>query len=150
MRSRTSSPSTTAKPSRLEIIEPVGSDGEIVAALLANTSCADCIYLVWKAPATASGRIRAPTGGLSAKRDSSLIKPAATIWPAPLSFAATNPSFIIASSTSSRSPPRTADIPVFSKLAAFAIAFARSLTKRIASNSLITFATAAAVISPTE
>ena len=57
---------------------------------------------------------------------------------------------MIASRTSSRSPPRTADMPVFSKFAALPMAFARSLTKRIASNSLITFATAAAVISPTE
>ena len=76
--------------------------------------------------------------------------PAATICPPPLELAATSCAALIASRTSSSSPPRTAAIPVGDAAAAWAMPVARTRIKRIASSSLRIPESAAAVISPTE
>src|SRR5579875_3635620 len=67
---------------------------------------------VWNAPATASGRTRAPPGGSAASFSSASSAPAATICPAPLRLAAVSPAASIAATTSAGSPPSSADIPV--------------------------------------
>ncbi|CAB4596971.1 unannotated protein [freshwater metagenome] len=67
-----------------------------------------------------------------------------------MSFAATKPKSLIAFKTTVRSPPSTAAIPAGFSAAAFAISIPRARTNFIASISLITPASAAAVISPTE
>jgi hypothetical protein len=46
---------------------------------------------VWKAPATDSGRSRAPAGGSAANASSCPTVPAATIWPAPFTLAGVSP-----------------------------------------------------------
>ena len=106
--------------------------------------------LVWNAPATGSGRSRAPSGGSSWKVASSSIVPAATIWPAPLMLAGVRLCFSIAEMTASWSPPSTAVMPVSVTAAAAAMALPRSRTKTIACSADMTPAAAAAVISPTE
>ena len=100
---------------------------------------------VWKAPATLSGISRALAGGSSASAASCSRVPAATIWPGPLSLAAVRPCLSMAASTSSRSPPRTAVMPVGVTAAASAIALPRSRTSTIACSAVITRAPAAAV-----
>ena len=100
---------------------------------------------VWNAPATLSGISRAFSGGSSANAASCSMVPAATIWPGPLSLAAVRPCLSIAASTSSRSPPSTAVMPVGVAAAAPAIALPRSRTRTIACSAVITRAPAAAV-----
>ena len=76
--------------------------------------------------------------------------PAATIWPAPLLFAAVSPWLARAASTSSALPPMIAVIEVGVCALAAAIARPRSRTKTIACSAEMTPTPAAAVISPTE
>ena len=90
---------------------------------------------VWKAPATLSGIRRAFAGGSSANAASCSIVPAATIWPGPLSLAGVRPCLSSMPSTSSRSPPSTAVMPVGVAAAASAIALPRSRTRTMASSS---------------
>ncbi len=104
---------------------------------------------MWNAPATLSGISRALAGGSSANAASCSIVPAATTWPGPLSLAAVRPWRSITASTSSRSPPRTAVIPVAVVAAAAAIALPRSRTSTIACSAVMTRAPEAAVSSPT-
>ena len=104
---------------------------------------------VWNAPATASGRSRAPAGGSAANAASSSMVPAATIWPAALTLAGVSPCFSMAASTSSSAPPSTAVIPVSVIAAALAMARPRIPISRIASAGLITDAIAPAASSPT-
>ena len=108
------------------------------------------MYEVWKAPATCSGMTRARSGGVAASRARPSRDPAATTWPAPLTFAGTSPAVAIAASTSDGSPPRTALIPVGTSAAASAMNDARAETRDTASTSSRTPATAAALNSPTE
>ena len=117
------------------------------AAIARSGATAGSIKEVWNAPATASGRTRAPSG---ANCESASRFPAATICPAPLSFAATSPSSLIAASTTDLSPPRTAAIPAGAIDAALAISCPRRCTNFMASISVIVPASAAAAISPTE
>src|SRR3954454_2267108 len=93
--------------------------------------------------------IRAFAGGsdFSASRPSS--DPAATTWPPPLRLAGTSPCRSIAASTSSGSPPRTADIPVGVCAHERAIARPRTAVSAIAASTDRTPASAAAVSSPT-
>ena len=85
----------------------------------------------------------------SASLASCSMVPAATIWPAPLSLAGVRPCSASLASTSSRSPPRTAVMPVGVAAEAVAIALPRSRTNTIACSAVITPAPAAAAISPT-
>ena len=103
------------------------------------------MWTVWNAPATLSGIRRALAGGSSAKAASCSVVPAATTWPGPLSLAAVRPWRSMTARTSSRSPPRTAVIPVAVVAAASAIALPRSRTSTIACSAVITRAPAAAV-----
>src|ERR1019366_8978492 len=107
------------------------------------------MYRVWKAPATSRGRSRALAGGAAAKACRSVIRPAATICPAVLTFAGVRPCLARAASASSWSPPSTAVIPVGSAAEASAIAVARTRTSRSASSALITPAMTPAASSPT-
>ena len=93
---------------------------------------------------------RALAGGFSARALSWSRVPAATVWPAPLTFAAVAPQASIAARTSAGSPPTTALMPVGVAAAAAAMLLARSRTKVMASVSVSTPARADAVISPTE
>ena len=149
IRRSTSRPSWTTWPSRLEITGVRGSCVETERASEARWSTAGAMCVVWKAPATLSGISRALAGGSSANAASCSIVPAATTWPGPLSLAAVRPCRSIAASTSSRSPPRTAVMPVAVAAAASAIALPRSRTSTIACSAVITRAPAAAVSSPT-
>ena len=114
-----------------------------------RAATAGAIYRVWKAPATCSGRSRAPAGGSAAKDSRSAMAPAATICPAPLTLAGVRPWRAMAASTVSSSPPRTAVIPVGSAAAAAAMAAARTATRRMASFALSTPARTPAASSPT-
>ena len=111
-RLRVSWPLCTICPSRLEISRVRVSWVEIARASWASTSTAGRMCSVWKAPATLSGIRRAFSGPSSASLASCSIVPAATIWPAPLSLAGVSPCSASLASTSSRSPPRTAVMPV--------------------------------------
>ena len=86
----------------------------------------------------------------SASSASAAKSPAATICPAPLSFAATKFSPANTDKTSVRSPPRTADIPAGDAVATLAISTPRERTKERASLLLIAPESAAAANSPTE
>jgi len=119
------------------------------AAASRSAATAGAMCRVWKAPATCSGRSRAPAGGSAAKASSSARVPAATIWPAPLTFAGVRPCRAIAASTASWSPPSTAVIPVGSAAAAAAMARPRTATSRIASSAVSTPAMTPAASSPT-
>ena len=149
MRRSTSRPSWTIWPSRLEITGVRGSWVETDRASEARRSTAGAMWTVWNAPATLSGIRRALAGGSSAKAASCSVVPAATTWPGPLSLAAVRPWRSMTARTSSRSPPRTAVIPVAVVAAASAIALPRSRTSTIACSAVITRAPAAAVSSPT-
>ncbi len=104
---------------------------------------------VWKAPATCSGRRRAFAGGSAAKAASCSSVPATTIWPAPFSFAAVSPCSSALATTSSRSPPSTAVMPVAVTAEAAAMALPRSRTNTMACSAVMTPPPTAAVISPT-
>ena len=105
--------------------------------------------LVWKAPATDSGRSRAFGGGSAAKAASAVRVPAATIWPEPLMLAGVSPCASMAASTSAWSPPRTAVMPVGTAAAAAAMPWARTRTRRIAFSGEMVPAIAPAASSPT-
>ena len=62
-----------------------------VAAASRSASTAGAMCRVWNAPATSSGRSRARAGGSAANAASCGRVPAATIWPAPLTFAGVSP-----------------------------------------------------------
>ena len=126
-----------------------GSWVETERASEARRPTAGSMWVVWKAPATLSGIRRALAGGSSAKAASCSIVPAATIWPGPLSLAGVRPCRDERASTSSRSPPRTAVMPVGVCAAAAAIALPRSRTSTMACSAVMTRAPAAAAISPT-
>ena len=149
IRATTSRPSCTIWPSRLEIRGVRGSWVDTDRASVAMWPTAGAMCSVWNAPATLSGISRALAGGLSARAWSCSMVPAATIWPGPLSLAAVRPCASSAASTSSRSPPRIAVIPVGVVAAASAIALPRSRTSTIACSAVIARAPAAAAISPT-
>ena len=137
-------------PSLLEITGDCGFVTEISRAASASAVTAGCITLVWKAPETWSGRTRAPAGGFSASLAKASSGPAATIWPPPFSFAGVRPRARSASTTTSRSPPKTADIPVLLPVAAADIARPRTFTRARAESPSKAPAMLAAVISPTE
>ena len=63
------------------------------AVAAASSATAGSMCRVWNAPATASGRSRAPAGGSAANAASSSMVPAATIWPAALTLAGVSPCF---------------------------------------------------------
>ena len=126
-----------------------GSWTVIEAAASRSASTAGAICSVWNAPATLSGRSRAPAGGAAASASSCAMVPAATIWPAPFTFAGVSPCPASAASTSSWSPPSTAVMPVASVAAALAMARPRTPTRRIASSADSTPAIAPAASSPT-
>ena len=149
-RRSTSCPSWTTWPSRLETNRVRGSCTETERASEPRCATAGSMWRVWKAPATLNGTSRAFSGGSSASACSSSSVPAATTWPGPLSLAATRPCFSRTASTFSRSPPRTAVMPVAVTAAASAMALPRSRTSTIACSAVITRAPAAAVSSPTE
>src|SRR5579875_3616562 len=110
---------------------------------------AGAMWAVWNAPATRSGRSRAPGGGLAAKAASCSAVPAATIWPAPFMFAGVSPQASIAASTAASSPPSTAVIDVARAAAACAIARPRVPTSAMASSGEQIPAIAPAASSPT-
>ncbi len=149
IRSRTSRPSCTTVPSRLEMTFARGSTVAIEEASRVRWSTAGAMCSVWKAPATDSGINRVFSGGASARRSSCSTVPAATICPGPLSLAAVRSSSASFARTSSRSPPRMAVIDVGRCADALAIALPRSRTNTIACSALIAPTPAAAVISPT-
>ena len=152
MRSSHSLPVVTAAPSALDSRVMAGSVAVTSAAASRSAAAAGAMCRVWKAPATCSGRSRAPdpwTGGSAAKAASSARVPAATICPAPFTFAAVSPHRAIAASTASWSPPSTAVIPVGSAAAAAAMALPRTPTRRIASSAASTPAMTPAPSSPT-
>ena len=149
MRATTSRPSWTTLPSLLEITGMRGSCVDTARASWASRATAGCMWSVWNAPATLSGVSRALAGGSSASAASCSVVPAATIWPGPLSLAGVSPCLSSVASTSSRSPPSTAVMPVAVTAAASAIALPRSRTSTIACSALITRAPAAAPSSPT-
>ncbi len=147
IRLSTSTPLWTTRPSRLEITRVRGSWTETDLARDAKWPTAGAMCSVWKAPATLSGMSRAFSGGSSANAASCSMVPAATICPGPLSLAAVRPCLSMAARTSSRSPPRTAVIPVGAAAAAPAIALPRSRTSTIACSAVMTRAPVAAVSS---
>ena len=149
MRSSHSLPVVTAAPSASDSSVMAGSATVTLAAACRRAPIAGAMYLVWKAPATCSGRSRAPAGGAAAKASRSDIFPAATICPAALTFAGVRPFSAMAASTSPWSPPSTAVIPVGSAADAAAIAVARTVTRRIASSADRTPAMTPAASSPT-
>ncbi len=132
MRATTSRPSWTTLPSLLEITGMRGSCVDTARASWASRATAGDMWSVWNAPATLSGVSRALVGGSSASAASCSVVPAATIWPGPLSLAAVSPCLSRVASTSSRSPPRTAVMPVAVTAAASAIALPRSRTSTMA------------------
>ena len=148
-RSIQSLPAVTTAPSRLDSSGMTGSLTATLAAAAASASTAGAMCTVWNAPATRSGRSRAPAGGLAANRASCAVVPPATICPVVLTLAGVSPASAIAASTSSSSPPRTAVIPVASALQAAAIASARTRVSLIASSAEVTPAIAPAASSPT-
>ena len=150
IRASTSRPSWTTAPSRFDSSRVRGSWVVTAPASRPRTSTAGAMCSVWNAPATSSGRSRAPSGGSACRAASCSRVPAATIWPAPFSLAAVSPCSASLATTASRSPPRTAVMPVGRAAAASAIARPRSRTRTMACSALITWAPAAAVISPTE
>src|SRR5690606_25414668 len=148
-RDRYSAPEVTTAPSRLDSSRVRGSAAVIVAASASTRFTAGAMWWVWKAPATDSGRSRARAGGAAANASSCSTVPAATICPEPLSLAGVSPAALIAASTSSRSPPSTAVMPVGVTAEASAMPRPRSATSARASRVVSTPATAAAVNSPT-
>src|SRR5690625_890798 len=150
IRSRASTPEGTGAPSALDSSVARGSAGDSRAAASRTAVTAGAMCSVWKAPATCSGTTRARAGGLAARAASWARVPAATTWPPPLTLAAVRPCELIASLTSSASPPTTALMPVGVVAAASAIARPRTPTSVIASRALSTPAAAAAASSPTE
>ena len=90
-RASTARPSCTTAPSRLDSRRVRGSWVLTAAASARSRPTAGAMCTVWNAPATSSGRSRAPSGGSAASAASCSSVPAATIWPAPLSFAAMRP-----------------------------------------------------------
>ena len=149
MRSSQSRPEATTAPSALESSMMPGSRTVTEAAASRSASTAGAMWAVWNAPATLSGRSRAPAGGAAANASSCAMVPAATIWPAPLTFAGVSPWESSAASTSSWSPPSTAVMPVASAAAALAMARPRTPTRRIASSADSTPAITPAASSPT-
>ena len=149
MRSSQSWPEVTERPSALDSSTIAGSLTVTPAAASRRAATAGAMWAVWNAPATGSGRSRAPAGGSPASLASCAMVPAATIWPAPLTFAGVRPAASSAASTSSWAPPRMAVMPVASAAAALAIARPRTPTSRIASLAEITPAIAPAASSPT-
>ncbi len=119
-------------PSLLEITGMRGSWVDTARASWASRATAGRMWSVWNAPATLSGVSRALAGGSSASAASCSLVPAATIWPGPLSLAGVSPCLSSVASTSSRSPPRTAVMPVAVTAAASAIALPRSRTSTMA------------------
>ena len=101
MRSSHSLPVVTAAPSASDSRVMAGSVTVTSAAASRSAATAGAMCRVWKAPATCSGRSRAPPGGSAAKASSSARVPAATIWPAPLTFAGVRPCRAIAARTAS-------------------------------------------------
>lgn len=93
--------------------------------------------------------LRTPSGGSSLRAASCSSVPAATICPAPLTFAGVRPSFSRCATETSGSPPSSADMPVSVIAAASAMARPRLRTRVRAAVSSRTPAKAAAVISPT-
>ena len=81
----------TAAPSRFDSTVSTGFCTVTVAASARSASTAGAMCAVWKAPATCSGRSRAPAGGSAANAASCSAVPAATIWPAPLMLAGVSP-----------------------------------------------------------
>ena len=77
----------TAVPSRFDSRIRCGSAGVIPLATAASAASAGAMYVVWNAPATESGMMRALAGGAAANFSSPSTEPAATIWPAPLRLA---------------------------------------------------------------
>ena len=146
IRVSTSRPSRTTWPSLLEMTAVRGS------CRSRRTSASDrrggrrrgAMCSVWKAPATLSGISRALAGGSSANASSCSSVPAATIWPGPLSLAGVRPCLSRVASTSSRSPPRTAVMPVGVTATASAIALPRSRTRTIACSAVMAPAAPAA------
>ena len=136
MRSSHSLPVVTAAPSASDSSVIAGSLTGTLAAASRSAATAGAMCRVWKAPATCSGRSRAPAGGAAAKASRSASVPAATICPAPLTLAGVRPLLAMAASTASASPPSTAVIPVGSAAAAAAMAVPRTRTRRIASSEL--------------
>src|SRR5215472_8960442 len=149
IRSSQSGPLRTTLPSRLDSTVSTGLCTATVAAASRSASTAGPMWLVWNAPATDSGRSRACGGGSAANAASRSMVPAATIWPAPLTFAGVSPLASIAASTSGSSPPSTAVIPVASAAAARAMARPRTRTRRIASSGASNPEMAPAANSPT-
>src|SRR5690606_73132 len=78
-RSTISSPADTTAPSALDSSGSSASLAVIFSACLASASRAGAMNRVWNAPATGSGRTRAPSGGCSASSASASCGPAATI-----------------------------------------------------------------------
>jgi len=105
--------------------------------------------LVWNAPATRSGRSRAPLGGLAANSASCSRVPPATICPVALMLAGVSPASARAASTLASSPPRIAVIPVGVAPQEAAMASPRTRVSAIASDALITPAITPAASSPT-
>ena len=149
MRDSQSGPEVTMAPSRFDSSTIRGSLTVMALAAMLRSATAGAMCTVWKAPATDSGRSRAPAGGSAANAASCSIVPAATICPAPFTLAGVSPCASIAASTVVSSPPRTAVIPVGSMAAARAIACPRTATSRSASATLTTPAIAPAASSPT-
>ena len=88
------------------------------------------MWRVWKAPATFSGTTRRTPSGLSSSSAASCSAvPAATIWPAPFTLAGVRPSFSRCATTTSGSPPSSADMPVSVTAAASAMARPRVRTR---------------------
>ena len=119
------------------------------AAAARSASTAGAMCGLWNAPATESGRSRAPAGGSAARASSCARVPAATIWPGALMFAGVRPWASMAASTSDSAPPSTAVMPVSSAAAARAMALLRTAIRRIASSGESTPAMAPADSSPT-
>src|SRR5450755_404743 len=149
MRSSQSVPVVTTAPSVLDSRAIRGSCTVTVPAAARSAATAGAMCTVWKAPATGSGRSRAPAGGSSANAASCSSVPAATICPAPFTLAAVSPCASIDASTVASSPPSTAVSPVGWAAAASAIARPRTETSRSASAALSTPAMTPAASSPT-
>ncbi len=149
MRSIMSRPDAADVPSEFDNSRWTGSATVSASTTLLSAVCAGAMYSVWNAPATASGRSRAPAGGLAVKAAIASTEPAATIWPAPLRLAGVRPAASIAATTSAGSPPRTATMDVGTRSQAAAISAPRRAARATASAGVSTPATAAAVISPT-
>ena len=107
-----SGPCWITLPSAFDNNRVPGSDVGRPAASCRRRSTAGAMWAVWNAPATASGRSRAPSGGSAASAANCSAVPAATTWPAAFTFAAVRPSSASLASTASASPPRIAVIPV--------------------------------------